>query len=73
MVCSLVGTFVMFYEEETSPSPGLGRRPDQHLERKASSAIAGFVAIMMTNRARLRHGTTFGADALFGEDTVKTP
>ena len=23
---------------------------------------------MMTNRARLRHGTPFGADALFGED-----
>ena len=34
----------MFYEEETSPLPGWGRRPDQHLARKASSAFAGFVA-----------------------------
>ena len=57
----------MFYEEETSPLPSWWRRPDQHLARKALSAIAGFVA-MMTNRARLRHGTPFGADALFGED-----
>ena len=67
VVCSLVDTFVMFYEEETSPLPGWGRRRDQHLARKASSVIVGFVA-MMTNRARLRHGTPFGADALFGED-----
>ena len=41
--------------------------PYQHLARKASPAIAGFVA-MMTSRARLRHGTPFGADALFSED-----
>ena len=71
VVCSFVGTFVMymFYEEETSSLLGWGRRPAQRLARKASSAIAGFVG-MMTNRARLRHGTPFGADALLGEDEL---
>ena len=42
-------------------------RPTSCKESFIKSAIAGFVA-MMTNRARLRQGTPFRADALFGED-----
>ena len=70
VVCSLVGTFVMFYEEETSPCQVEEDDQTNILQGKLRLQFPGlfnFVA-MMTNRARLRHGTPFGADALSGED-----
>ena len=68
MVCSLVGTFVMFYKEETSPCQVEEDDQTNILQGKLRLlGLLNFVA-MMTNRARLRHGTPFGADALFCED-----
>ena len=70
VVCSLVGTLVMFYEEETLPCQVGEDDQTTILQGKLRLQLLGlfnFVA-MMTNRARLRHGTPFGADALFGED-----
>ena len=68
MVCSLVGTFVMFYKEETSPCQVEEDDQTNILQGKLRLlGLVNFVA-MMTNRARLRHGTPFGADALFCED-----
>ena len=60
----------MFYEEETSPCQVEEDDQTNILQGKLRLQLLGlfnFVA-MMTNRARLRHGTPFGADALFGED-----
>ena len=62
----------MFYEEETSPCQVEAREDDQTnilqgKHRLRLLVLFNFVA-MMTNRARLRHGTPFGADALVGED-----
>ena len=60
----------MFYEEETSPCQVEEDDQTNILQAKLSLQLLGlfnFIA-MMTNRARLRHGTPFGADALFGED-----
>ena len=60
----------MFYEEETSPCQVEEDDQTNNLQGKLHLQLLGlfiFVA-MMTNRARLRHGTPFGADALFGED-----
>ena len=60
----------MFYKEETSPCQV--EEDDQINILQGKLRLLGlpvnFVA-MMTNRARLRHGTPFGADALFCEDT----
>ena len=61
----------MFYKEETSPCQVDEDDYTNVLKGKPRLQLLGlfnFVA-MMTNRARLRHGTPFGADALFGEDT----
>ena len=68
VVCSLVRTFVMFYKEETSPCQVEEDDQTNILQGKLCLlGLLNFVA-MMTNRARLRHGTPFGADALFCED-----
>ena len=66
VVCSLVGTFVMFYEEETSPARL--RKTTRPTSCKESFVCNCWFVAMMTNRARHQHGTPFGADALFGED-----
>ena len=60
MVCSLVGTFVMFYEEETSPLPGWGRRP--------SCKETFFCNCWVCCHTWWQTEHAFGADALFGED-----
>ena len=69
MVCSLVGTFVMFYKEETSPCQVEEDDQTNILQGKLRLlSLLNFVAMIVTNRARLRHGTPFGVDALFCED-----
>ena len=58
----------MFYKEETSPCQVEEDDQTNILQGKLRLlGLLNFVA-MMTNRARLRHGTPFGADALFCED-----
>ena len=58
----------MFYKEETSPCQVEEDDQTNILQGKLRlQGLLNFVA-MMTNRARLRHGTPFGADALFCED-----
>ena len=62
----------MFYEEETSRCQVEEDDQTNILQGKLRLQLPGlfnFVA-MMTNRARLRHGTPFGA--LFGEDIVES-
>ena len=60
----------MSYEEGTSPCRVEEDDQTNILQGKLGWQLLGlfnFVA-MMTNRARLRHGAPFGAEALFGED-----